>query len=138
MTLECRRDGAPFAPCASPVSFASLTQGAHTFQVRARDAVGNTSAAASRAWTVDTVKPSTTITAGPAKSTTSRAATFRFKSTEAGSTFRCRLDGGVFKPCSSGKTYRSLAKGFHTFRVRATDKAGNTDATPAKRTWTIR
>jgi hypothetical protein len=30
-----------------------------------------------------------------------------------------------------------LSNGSHTFRVRATDPAGNTDPTPAERTWTV-
>ena len=65
------------------------------------------------------------------------AASFRVTSTEAASTFQCRLDSGAWSACTSPKTYSGLADGSHTFDVRATDTAGNTDATPATRTWTI-
>jgi hypothetical protein len=58
-------------------------------------------------------------------------------STEPGGSFACSLDGAPFSPCTSPKTYSALTEGSHTFSVRATDAAGNTDATPATRTWTI-
>lgn len=86
---------------------------------------------------VDNTKPNTTITAGPAKKTKSKTATLKFKSTEAGSTFKCRLDKRAWTACKSSKTYRKLKKGSHTFRVVATDKSGNVDGTPAKRTWRV-
>jgi hypothetical protein len=87
----------------------------------------------------DTTPPDTTITAGPADgSTISRAdAAFSFSSTEANSTFSCQLDGGGFSPCDWPLTYTSLPNTSHTFEVKATDAAGNTDATPARRTWTM-
>jgi hypothetical protein len=90
-----------------------------------------------RTWIVDTVRPNTSLVAKPKARTTSRTATFRFRSTETGSTFQCKLDRGAWKACASPKTYRSLARGAHTFQVRAKDKAGNVDATPAKVTWRI-
>jgi hypothetical protein len=62
----------------------------------------------------------------------------RFVATEAGSTFRCRLDGRRWRSCRSPRTYLRLARGLHTFRVRAIDRAGNVDPTPAKRSWQIR
>jgi Bacterial Ig-like domain len=51
-TLLCRRDGARFARCSSPISYGSLSLGAHSFEVQARDAVGNTSAATGFSWTI--------------------------------------------------------------------------------------
>jgi subtilisin family serine protease len=52
VVYECSLDGATPASCVSPVSYASLAVGSHTFAVTARDATGNVSAAASRAWTI--------------------------------------------------------------------------------------
>jgi hypothetical protein len=87
----------------------------------------------------DTTPPETTITAGPAEgSTTTQAnASFGFSSSEANSTFSCQLDGGGYSPCTSPKTFSGLGNGSHSFEVVATDAAGNTDATPARRTWTV-
>jgi hypothetical protein len=40
-TFECRVDAASFAACTSPYTTAPLSQGSHTFSVRAIDAAGN-------------------------------------------------------------------------------------------------
>jgi trimeric autotransporter adhesin len=60
-----------------------------------------------------------------------RKATFRFASGEPGSTFSCKLDKRKLSRCTSPKTYKKLAPGRHVFRVKARDRAGNLDATPA-------
>jgi hypothetical protein len=106
--------------------------------VRATDPAGNTDPTpASYTWTVDTTPPDTTITAAPPAVSISSSASFSFTATEAGSTFACRLDGSAFAPCTSPKSYSGLALGTHSFQVRATDPAGNTDPTPASYTWTV-
>jgi hypothetical protein len=80
----------------------------------------------------DTDPPETTITKGAPKKTEKRKVKFRFISDEPGSTFECKLDKGPFEPCTSPRKVKHLDPGQHTFRVRATDPAGNADATPAK------
>lgn len=54
----------------------------------------------------------------------------RFKE-EPGATFVCSLDRRPFTACTSPKRYRGLRTGRHTFRVIATDAAGNVDDEPA-------
>jgi hypothetical protein len=121
-----------------PFSAASFpANGSYVLRARAIDAAGNVTTAASRTFTFDTAPPNTSITASQPGSTNNPAPTFSFSSSEGGSTFACRLDGGAFEPCLSPTTFPPLADGVHTFEVRATDRAGNTDGTPAAATWRI-
>ena len=85
----------------------------------------------------DAAAPDTGITGGPKGHVKSRDASFSFKSSEEGSTFECKLDGGSFENCSSPEEYTGLKDGKHVFQVRATDEVGNTDGSAAKRTWTV-
>jgi len=64
-------------------------------------------------------------------------AAFAFEADEAGASFACSLDGAELASCTSPQLYNGLAHGAHTFAVRATDSAGNTDPTPATRAWTV-
>ena len=136
-TVQCSLDGAAFATCTSPAAYSSLAQGAHTFQAKATDAAGNTGAAASFTWTVDTVAPGTTISTSPPNPSNSTSAAFAFTSTETPASFACSLDGAAFTTCTSSKSYTSLAQGSHNVQVKASDTAGNSDATPASFTWTV-
>lgn len=85
----------------------------------------------------DTLAPDTSITSGPSGTTTSSSASFSFSASEAGSSFECKLDSGAWVACSSPTSLMGLSDGSHTFSVRATDAAGNTDASEATRTWTV-
>ncbi|MDQ3264414.1 MAG: Ig-like domain repeat protein [Myxococcota bacterium] len=137
-TFVCNLDGAAAAACTSPVNLTGLADGPHTFTVRATDLAGNLEvAAASHGWTVDTTPPQTTLTGFPPAVDSSTTPSFSFTSSAAGSTFECSLDGAVFTACTSPRGYSGLVDGPHTFAVRATDPATNTDPTPAQYSWTV-
>ena len=140
-SFECKLDAGAFAACGSPETLAALGDGAHTFHVRATDQAANTDPTpASRDFTVDTTPPDTTIDSGPSGTTNDTTPTFGFSSSDPG-TFECRFDSAAFGACSGPDATHTAASahatGVHTFEVRATDAAGNTDATPANRTFTI-
>jgi Ca2+-binding RTX toxin-like protein len=59
-----------------------------------------------------------------------RRVAFRFASSEAGSSFRCKLDRKPYRGCSSPRAY-AVEAGRHAFRVFAIDPAGNPDPSPA-------
>jgi large repetitive protein len=62
---------------------------------------------------------------------------FSFESSEPESTFECKIDDSTFEVCTSPNEYTSLSDGPHTFDVRATDAAGNTDPSPDTFEWTV-
>ncbi len=137
-SFACRVDGGEFAPCTSPYTTAVLDGGPHSFEVAATDAAGNADPTpATRSFVVDATAPETTITSGPTGETTDDTPTFEFSSSEEGSSFACRVDGGAFGPCTSPHTTAKLAVGPHTFEVAATDPAGNADATPASASFSV-
>jgi hypothetical protein len=138
-TFECSLDAATFAACVTPKGYSGIADGAHTFQVRAVDPAGNIdSSPASYSWTIDATSPDTTIGPSyPAALTIATGATFDFSSNESPVTFACALDAGAFSSCLTPKTYSGLADGPHTFYVRATDAAANTDPSSASYSWTI-
>lgn len=85
----------------------------------------------------DSAPPTTTITFGPEGPTFATRPVFGYESDDPGAQFECSLDTGPFEPCGPA-TYESLegkkgqlADGPHTFSVRAVNKTGVTDPTPA-------
>jgi hypothetical protein len=138
VTFLCQLDGNAIAACSSPKTYTGLSQGSHTFRVKAQDAATNQSNPVNFTWTIDTTAPpKPVIFAAPANPSNQTSASFSFSDTEAGVTFLCKLDGSAFAVCSSPMTYPGpLAQGKHAFSVRARDAAGNLSG-PASFNWTI-
>jgi hypothetical protein len=85
---------AAYAACTGPFTTSTLSDGSHTFEVRAIDGAGNVDPTpAGRTFTVDTVPPDKPPSpANPGSSTNDNAPTFTFTASEAGSAFQCRID----------------------------------------------
>ena len=155
--FECKLDAGAFTAvgCSSPIDITSLSDGSHTFQVRAVDTVGNRdSTPATFTWIVDTGEPTTTILSAfvPDNSGTSindgditefNSIEFNFEGDDGSGTginhFICELTGPTSVPvdnnCTSPKFYDNLADGTYIFTVKAVDNVGNDPA--ASFTWTI-
>jgi hypothetical protein len=134
-SFRCAIDGDMPERCMSPYT-KNLPDGSHTFSVRASDGEGREDdSPAERVWTIDTVAPDTTITAGPPPADNSTMVMFFFQSNEMNVTFDCSLDSGDYQPCMSGDSFGPIGDGAHSFAVRAHDRAGNVDASPAIRAW---
>jgi hypothetical protein len=139
-TFQCKLDGGSYGTCTSPIGYTSLGDGSHTFYVYATDTAGNDDASPdSYTWTVDTDAPETTIDSETPSTTPTNFTSmdFTFSSDEIGSTFQCKLDGGIYASCTSPASYTSLGDGSHTFYVYATDPSGNDDLSPDSYTWDI-
>ncbi len=149
-TFECRIDADAFASCSGPGpehTATALSDGAHTFEVRAIDSAGNVDGSpAAREFvvapgptppTADTDPPETTIDKAPKRKSAKRKAKFAFSSDEPGSTFECRVDKNQFETCTARTRFKTRP-GKHTLEVRALDPAGNVDPTPAKAKWKVR
>src|SRR4051794_25844291 len=157
-SFACKLDAGSWGSCSSPKSYSALAVG-RSAERRVGNEGGGKGAATPDVgtWTVeapappadptpaeeepappaDITPPETTLTSKPAAATTETSASFSFTASESGSSFACKLDAGSWGSCSSPKSYSALAVGAHTFSVRASDAAGNVDATPAVGTWTV-
>ena len=136
-TFECALDEEAFAPCESPLQLENLAEGEHNLRARAIDAGAKVDPTpAELTWTVDTVPPETTITSGPTGPVHDPALQFEFASNEPLGEFQCALDSGEFRVCA-GLTHDRRV-GTHEFAVRAFDRAGNVDPTPANDDWKVK
>ena len=85
----------------------------------------------------DRTPPQTRLVSGPARSGYERLAKFRFVSSEAQSSFDCKLDGKRWKQCRSPYELK-VKPGRHLFKVRAIDRFGNADPTPVRFGWRVK
>jgi hypothetical protein len=149
--FECSIDNSDYVTCTSPFGFPNLlSDGSHTFKVRAEDNSGNKDASEEIfTWTVDTTPPPANInsafdgnnnTVSNGSNTTSTSITFTLSGTDIGvglDHFECSLDGASFALCNSPVQFQNLSDGSHTLEVRSEDKVGNEGPTPTAFIWTI-
>ncbi|MGE0066824.1 MAG: S8 family serine peptidase, partial [Solirubrobacterales bacterium] len=121
-------------PCASPFAWPRrLADGRHSLAISATDLGGRVGASAVAGFKVDTKAPRTKIVKRPPRQLPTRTrarASFKFRSSEGGKSFRCKVDRAAYRACGK-RLVRRFAPGKHVLRVKARDAAGNTDPTPA-------
>lgn len=131
-TYQCRVDGVAFAACTSPHTTAQLGDGAHRFEVRATDGVGNQSAAGALDFSLDTVPPTAPVINSPTQGQWLTASTATVSGTaEPGSTVAL-VEGqsarGTTTTTAGGAwtiTVLTVTDGTHTYAATARDAAGN-------------
>jgi hypothetical protein len=137
-TFQCRVDLGTWSTCTSPKTLSALTEGAHSFAVRAKDAVGNTDASpAAATFTVDKTAPTTQITTAPDVASLSGDASIPFTVNDPDARSECQLDGGGWTPCTSPYVVSGLSIGQHTVVIRSTDAAQNVEEPGASATWNV-
>ena len=140
-TFECKLDNGAFAACTSPKSYPGpLSQGSHTFEVRAVNSAGSVDPTpASRSWFVDTVVPKGTISInGGAYSTSSRYVTLRLSASDpspgSGVAYMRFRNGGTttwsswFAYSTSKSWTLTSGAGTKTVYAQYRDRAGNVSA----------
>ena len=139
--VDCRWDAGQYSVCWAN-RYPELPDGPHTFAVRARNERGGV-VIATQSFTVDTVAPLATITAGPTGTITDPSVTFEFTTSGAPVVTECRLfrqgaATGAYGPCASphAPTLSPPELPYpYVFEVRVSDLAGNTWS--AYRTFTL-
>lgn len=123
----CRLDLASFDVCdPSTMTFSGLAGGRHSFEVYSFSQAGGDSPHAIHSWTIDLTPPDTSVTIRVDANGNVRLTSV---SNERGSTFQCKLVRvGRWVRCESVVT---LAIADLPIEVRAVDRAGNVDPTPA-------
>ena len=80
----------------------------------------------------DNDPPETSIIKPAPKKLFGHRVKFRFIAYEPQARFQCKLDAKRYRRCHSPKSIKHLDAGWHKFKVRAIDQAGNVDPSPAK------
>lgn len=138
VTFRCRVDREKFVPCLSPHTTRALRDGRHSFEVYAVDSDGlSDRSPASYHFIVDTGDPECGEIRGPSV-TRDQTPVFNLRSNDPRAVFSYRLDRrGNFKRTDSKLDLRKLDRGTHVLEVRAEDRAGNVDRTPARKTFRV-
>lgn len=145
--VACYLDLDTYTPCAAPFTTGTLTPGAHSFTVWARNAKGI--ATSHIAWRVDD-PIQVQLVSSPTPTTTATSATFVYKVTGTTTHFKCALSDGTpnqlpLVPCTPvqvpGKTdqwsvtYGSLSLATHSFALQASNDT--TDVVSDNFLWSV-
>ena len=139
-SFECSLNRAAWVACESPWELAGLKDGLYKAQIRAvaDDATVDATPVEVK-WRVDTREPDSRITWAPKGEIDLTLWSIWFESTDGDiQRFECNFDNGGFVPCESPAQISSTVLGEHSLLVRAVDRAGNTETSPAEASWVLK
>lgn len=140
---RCEVDNVVVDPCTSPLLLDELDPGPHVATIAAVSANGAADPTpVTVTWTVDDLRPTTSIVEGPASPSTPGDSHFTFSGNDDHTPtddlrYECALDDGAFEPCTREWTASDSTTGERELRVRAVDLAGNVDPNPATWSWYV-
>jgi hypothetical protein len=148
LLFSYRFDGDEFSEFGAQKTVTSdMSEGRHTFEVRAKDEVRNIGSPITRQFVVDLTAPETEITAGPGNGTVvGLPVTFEWTghdddqlTPEDQLQFAYRIDDKPFSDfgAETSRTFAELSEGKHTFTVKARDLAMNEEESLLIRTFEI-
>ena len=130
-SFQCVLDSGNYTDCTSPQIYSNLTQGGHTFQVRAVNQAGADPSPALSTWTIDSVAPTiSNINVFPGQ----RNAIITWATNEPANsaidfgilpTYGSIVTDGTFNGIHSLTANNLIPAAIYNFRVRSTDAAGN-------------
>lgn len=136
---ECQLDFSDWTICSSPINYTSLSEGTHTFSVRAIDLAENSSQTASQTWNIDITPPSLVITSHPPLLTNSISAAIGFNVNDSNGSgigiIQCNLNATSWVDCTTLNNF-ILGSGSHQIQARVFDIAGNVSTTQSF-AWTV-
>jgi len=112
-----------------------LTEGTHSLQIKATDALGNVADPLSYTWMIDFTSPTFTVSGVPSGTTNQQTANINL-SGEAGTTYSYSLDSETWIDTGSTIALTGLTEGTHSLQIKATDASGNA-SDPLSYTWMI-
>jgi hypothetical protein len=142
-TFECKLDDGVYEACASPKEYTSLSEGSHKFEVRAVGAYGPDLTPPTSTWTVDTIAPAAPVISSPPEGGRVGSSFTVSGTAEANSAVQLS-EGATSKGSATASStgnwsivLSGITEGSHTYKAKATDKAGNPSAESNPRTVTV-
>ncbi|MGH2960565.1 MAG: Ig-like domain-containing protein [Solirubrobacterales bacterium] len=119
-------------------TFSDIAEGVYAFGAKEVDSFGNRSVISNIVNVrVDRTAPTVTVNTHPPTRTNQTNAAFTISSGEPNVDFECELDSSGWLPCVAAQSYSGLGAATHSFKARATDRAGNVGNESVAFNWTI-
>ena len=128
--VQCQLDGGAFEVCQDTRTYAGLSDGEHTFSVKAQDNAGNESEVQTHTWVIDATAPTIQFSNTPGVTVyIGQTAQIQFNASDSGSglgNIRCSFNGRNHSCSNNRDVFLSATETReNSFSVTVSDKVGN-------------